>query len=320
MYTPLVMSKRTTFLRLDAIRIALALAVAGVALALVACEETLPTPSSESTPPFVSPAQGTPTPTPTPGPIQATHWAQIEFKQRVIDAHVLNLLQTNNVMIWRAYMANGDYKRTKGLQGLVDLNLLARLDPATHRSVFDSAVFLTEAQEDSAYTFSQVASGALPDYANAFMDRKGVQQVKTNTEARREVAEILAAYGRAKAALERAKNGAPHIYALIVYGKEQGLRRMGSDESVREFAMVPIGSYPTWVRPSQDFLDNDGVSGSSDTPVDEDGKALFDLLDGDAIYARLEALASIPTPTPEPWPTSTPTPTVTPSPTPTPTP
>ena len=304
---------------MTALRIALALVVVGGALA--ACGVALPTPSSEAAPPFVSPALGTPTPTstPTPGPTQATHWAQIEFKQRVSDAHVLNLLQTNNAMIWRAYMANGDYKRTKGLQGLVDLNLLARLDPATHRSVFDSAVFLTEAQEDSAYTFSQVASGAMPDYANAFMDRNGVQQVKTNTEARREVAEILAAYGRAKAALERARNGAPHIYALLVYGKEQGLRRMGSDESVREFAMVPIGSYPTWDRPSQDFLDNDGVSGSSETPVDEDGKALFDLLDGDALYARLEALASIPTPTPEPWPTSTPTSTATATPTPMPT-
>lgn len=297
-----------------------AIAIASL-LALVACGVALPTPSSEAAPLFVSPVQGapTPTPTPTPGPTQATHWAQIEFKQRVSDAHVLNLLRTNDVMIWRAYMANGDYKRTKGLRGPVDMNLLARLDPATHRSVFDAAVFLAEAQEDSAYTFSQLASGALPDYTNTFMDRHDAQIVKTNAQARREAAEILAAYGRAKAALERAKNGAPHIYALIVYGKEQGLRRMGSNESVREFVMVPIGSYPTWDRPSQDFLDNDGVSGSSDTPVDEDGKALFDLLDGDAIYARIETLASIPTPTPEPWPTSTPTPTATATPTPTPT-
>ena len=300
----------------------IAIAIVSV-LAPIACGVALPTPSPEAAPLFVSPVQGTPTPTPTstptPGPTQATHWAQIEFKQRVSDAHVLNLLRTNDVMIWRAYMANGDYKRTKGLRGPVDLSVLERLESSTNQAAFDASVFLNEAQEGAVDIFSSVANWSFPDYAKHFMESHNEQEVETDSATREHAAEILAAYGRAKAALERAKNGAPHIYALIVYGKEHGLRRMGSNESVRKFAMIPIGSYPTWDRPSQDFLDNDGVSGSSDTPVDEDGKALFDLLDGDAIYARITALASIPTPTPEPWPTSTPTPTATATPTPTPT-
>ena len=135
---------------------------------LTACGGALPTPLSGPTPTLVSPAQrmSTATPTPTPSPTQATHWAKVEFNRLVTDAHVLNLLRTNNVMIWRAYMASGDYGRTKGLQGPVALDLLANLSPATHRSVFDVAAFLREAREDSVYTFSQVVSGVMPDYAN----------------------------------------------------------------------------------------------------------------------------------------------------------
>ena len=171
-------------------------------------------------------------------------YANLAFKAApalVLRLQLLSLLsKTSGLLItnttekshWKEFalgiMANGDYKRTKGLRGPVDLSVLERLEPATNQAAFDASVFLNEAMESAVDIFASVANGSVPYYAKHFMESHNEQEVKTDSATREHAAEILAAYGRAMSALERARNGAPHIYALIVYGKEQDSDEWGA--------------------------------------------------------------------------------------------
>ena len=290
------MSKRTTF---ACIAIALA-----VALVLVGCGSELPAVSPAAPGETSAPAPTTtPTQTPTATPV-ATHHALAEFGRPIGDASILTLVRRHNAMIWRAYTDIGGFGGSSGLRGPVNLETLAGLDRTEHASVFDSAVFLRELRANRVSAFSGALSRSIGGMAQFLIADHSAQEMQDNSDARVQGVELLASNDRLLFARDRTAAGDPHVYAIEVYGSESNLRNLGSDQAVRRFIIVAIGSTPRWNWPHPPNAA--AVSGSGGDYYHLDGKTL---------YARLEALASRRDPTPTPTPTSTPTATPTATPT-----
>ena len=267
---------------MTALRIALALVVAGVALA--ACGEA-PTPTPTPTP----------SPTPTPIPTSDTHRAAVSFGEGtpIGDAELLALLVKHNAKGLWAHIEVYEYRGSS--------RPFEETEPET---------FVSTIREELKRSFSpaSIDHGRILDARN-LTNQYNSQELAVDAVARAKAKEFLRSYAAATRAQEHVYNGGPVIYSVIVVGTEGDLRRLGAEERVQDFNIAttdqPWFVWPPFATPTPT---PSGVGGQSDAPT---ATPTPTPLPPQALYDQILALAARDLPGQPPFQTPTPTPTPT---------